>query len=78
MCCKVQLLDHNTHKNTDISPGKAINPDSVFGLCLFGVHLDGELFIHQQDEGDGARVWLHVQQARVFHHKPSAAHTHCD
>ena len=47
----------------------------MFGLRVFGVHLDAELFIHQQDEGDGPRVWLHVQQAGVFHHQP-AEHTH--
>lgn len=61
ICCKDQLFNHDKHKYTH-TPGEAINPDSVFGLRVFGVHLDGELFIHQQDEGDGSRVWLHVQQ----------------
>lgn len=53
------------------SPGEAVDPDSVFGLRLFGVHLDAELFIQQQDKGDGPRVGLHVQQARVLHHQPA-------
>lgn len=43
----------------------------MFGLRLFGVHLDAELFIQQQDKGDGPRVGLHVQQARVLHHQPA-------
>ena len=46
----------------------------MFGFCVFGVHLDGELFVHQQDEGDRSRVWLHVQQEGVLHHQPATAH----
>lgn len=47
----------------------------MFGLCVFGVHLDAELFVDQHHEGDGPRVRLHVQQERVLHHQPPA-HTH--
>lgn len=47
----------------------------MFGLRVFGVHPDAELFIQQQDEGDGSRVWLHVEQAGVLHDEP-ATHTH--
>lgn len=55
-------------------PGETVDADSVFGLRVFGVHLDAELFIEQHHEGDGPRLRLHVEQARVLHHQP-AAHT---
>lgn len=49
----------------------------MLGLRVFRVHLDGELFIQQQHEGDGAAVGLHVEQARVLHHQPATqTHTH--
>ena len=54
------------------SPGQAVDADAMFGLRVFGVHLDVELFVHQHHEGDGARVGLHVQQERVLHHQPAA------
>lgn len=56
----IPLRSNQTRPAGRDSPGEAVDPDSVFGLRLFGVHLDAELFIQQQDKGDGPRVGLHV------------------
>lgn len=42
-------------------PGEAVDTNAMFDLCVFGVHLNAELFVNQHHKGDGTRIRLHIQ-----------------
>ena len=67
------LCTHTTHTNTPHThtPGEVVDADSMSGFRLFGIHLDAELLVHQEDECDRSSVRLHVQETRVLHHQPT-------
>ena len=67
--CTISAVYVLKHK-ADI-PGKILNAESMFCVCVSTAHLHFELGVEQQHKVDVGIATVHIHQEGVFHHQPA-------